>query len=133
MSASTDDPSTTDPSAYRLPITVVPTAYRLVLTPDLAAATFAGDVEIDLTVTEPVTTIVLNAAELDISFAEFTARDPDAGYALTPDAIALDGGEERATLSFAETLQPGQATLHLSFTGILNDRLHGFYRSTFTD
>ena len=52
MSASTDDPSTTDPSAYRLPTTVVPTAYRLVLTPDLAAATFAGDVEIDLTVTE---------------------------------------------------------------------------------
>ena len=28
---------------------------------------------------------------------------------------------------------PGPATLHLAFTGILNDKLHGFYRSTFTD
>ena len=27
----------------------------------------------------------------------------------------------------------GPATLHLAFTGILNDKLHGFYRSTFTD
>jgi len=133
MTPSTADPTSTDAPAYRLPTTVVPRAYRLVLTPDLAAATFAGDVEIDVTITEPVTSITLNAAELAITFAELNERDADAGYALAPGAVDLDEAEERAVLRFPETLTPGEATLHLSFTGILNDKLHGFYRSTFTD
>ena len=49
---------------YRLPRTVVPSRYDLRLEPDLAAATFAGRVEIAVTVQEPVEEIVLNAAEL---------------------------------------------------------------------
>jgi puromycin-sensitive aminopeptidase len=133
MSASTADPSATDPSVYRLPTTVAPRHYRLVLTPDLEAATFTGDVEIDITIGEPIDSIVLNAAELVITFAELTAQNPDDGYALTPGDIVLDEVEERAVLTFPETLQPGEATLHLAFTGILNDKLRGFYRSTFTD
>jgi puromycin-sensitive aminopeptidase len=104
----------------------------LVLTPDLDAATFAGDVEIDVTIHEAVDTITLNAAELDITLAELTPGNP-AGNALSPTAIDLDEEEERATLTFGEPLEPGSATLHLTFVGILNDKLHGFYRSTFTD
>jgi puromycin-sensitive aminopeptidase len=104
----------------------------LVLTPDLDAATFAGDVEIDVTIHEAVDTITLNAAELDITLAELTPGNPT-GNALSPTAIDLDEEEERATLTFGEPLEPGSATLHLTFVGILNDKLHGFYRSTFTD
>jgi puromycin-sensitive aminopeptidase len=122
-----------DLPAYRLPTSVRPHAYRLVLTPDLAAATFAGDVEIDVTVEEPTATITLNTAEIELTFAELNDGDPDRGYALAPSTIALDPVEERATLTFAEPLATGPATLHLAFTGILNDKLHGFYRSTFTD
>jgi puromycin-sensitive aminopeptidase len=134
MSAPTNDIDTAaDTPAYRLPTTVRPHAYRLVLTPDLAAATFAGDVEIDVTVESPTPSITLNAAELEITFAELNDSDPDAGWALSPADIALDPDEERVTLTFAEPLRPGPATLHLAFTGILNDKLHGFYRSTFTD
>ncbi|MGP8006123.1 MAG: M1 family metallopeptidase [Acidimicrobiales bacterium] len=133
MSAPTADPPTTDPSSYRLPATVTPRHYRLVLTPELAAATFTGDVEIDVTIHQPVDSITLNAAELAITFAELSSRNPDDGYALAPDDIVLDDVEGRATLTFPETLQPGEATLHLAFNGILNDKLRGFYRSTFTD
>jgi puromycin-sensitive aminopeptidase len=32
-----------------------------------------------------------------------------------------------------ETLEPGEWELHTSFSGILNDHLHGFYRSTYKD
>jgi puromycin-sensitive aminopeptidase len=124
--------TTADPSTYRLSTTVEPHRYRLVLTPDLDAATFAGDVEIDVTVHQAVDTITLNAAELDITLAELTPGNP-AGNALSPTAIDLDEKEERATLTFGEPLAPGSATLHLTFAGILNDKLHGFYRSTFTD
>ena len=134
MSAPTNDldvqPET---PAYRLPTSVRPHAYRLVLTPDLDRATFAGDVEIDITVESPTPAVTFNAAELDITFAELNDSDPDAGYAIAPIEIALDLEEERVTLLFAEPLRTGPAVLHLSFTGILNDKLHGFYRSTFTD
>ena len=138
MSAPTSDAAgptsnETDHPDYLLPISVRPHAYRLVLVPNLPEASFTGDVEIDLTINEPTTSITLNAAELAITFAELNDSNPDNGYALAPTDISLDETEERATLTFAEPLAPGAATLHLSFTGILNDKLHGFYRSTFTD
>jgi puromycin-sensitive aminopeptidase len=132
MSTRTND-TTDQESTYRLPTSVRPLAYRLLLTPDLPAATFAGDVEIDINVEEPTSSITLNAAELEITFAELNDADPDGGYALTPTGIDLDATEERATLTFAQPLEVGPATLHLAFAGILNDKLHGFYRSTFSD
>ncbi len=113
--------------AYRLPRTVLPRHYRLELTPDLAAATFAGQVSIDVEITEPTATVVLNAAELDITTA--TVR---AGGGEHRASVALDPDEERATLTLPDELASGPATVELAFTGILNDKLHGFYRSTFT-
>ncbi len=128
-----DDDTAEGGSAYRLPTAVRPHAYRLVLTPDLPAASFTGDVEIDVTIAEPTSSITLNAADLAITFAELNDGNPDGGYALSPSGIDVDADEERATLTFPEPLAPGPATLHLAFDGILNDKLHGFYRSTFSD
>jgi puromycin-sensitive aminopeptidase len=129
----TSDTTSGETPAYRLPTSVRPHAYRLVLTPDLSGATFSGDVEIDITIERSTASITLNAAELEITLAELNDGDPDEGYALSPTSIGLDPHEERVTLTFAAPIDPGPATLHLSFEGILNDRLHGFYRSTFTD
>ena len=137
MSAPTDD----DPMTYRLPRSVVPSRYRLTLVPDLAAATFAGEVAIDVTVDEPVTTIVLNAAELTIDSVSLIPTGtggadngaPSGAEPLEPTSTTLDADEERVTLTFDQPVAVGPATLRLSFTGILNDKLHGFYRSTFTD
>jgi hypothetical protein len=39
---------------YRLPTTVIPERYEIRLTPDLAAATFAGEERVFLQVREPV-------------------------------------------------------------------------------
>ena len=137
MSAPTDD----DPMTYRLPRSVVPSRYRLTLVPDLAAATFAGEVAIDVTVDEPVTTIVLNAAELTIDSVSLIPSGtggadngaPSGAEPLEPTSTTLDADEERVTLTFDQPVAVGPATLRLSFTGILNDKLRGFYRSTFTD
>ncbi|HEX3563941.1 MAG TPA: M1 family metallopeptidase, partial [Acidimicrobiales bacterium] len=130
MSAPTDD----DPTTYRLPYTVVPSRYRLTLVPDLSGASFTGEVSIDVTVAEPITDIVLNAAELTIESATLSPTGaPGGAAALEPSSTTLDAEEERVTLTFPEPVPTGPATLQLSFTGILNDKLHGFYRSTFTD
>ena len=46
---------------------------------------------------------------------------------------ALDIENEQATFDFPETLNPGRWELQIAFSGILNDKLHGFYRSTYKD
>ncbi|NLV55436.1 MAG: M1 family peptidase [Acidimicrobiales bacterium] len=114
--------------AYRLPRTVLPRRYDLHLVPDLDAATFAGTVSIEVEVVETVTEIVLNSIELTID--ETTVERDGERH---PATVALDDDTERATLTLDAPLGPGPATVHLTFAGVLNDKLHGFYRSTFTD
>ena len=119
--------STSNP--YRLGRTVVPHAYRIFLTPDLEEATFAGRVEIDVDIEETTSSFTLHAIELDLGAASVTG----AGTTLRSLAPTLDEQYETATFSFDEPLSQGPATIEIAFTGVLNDQLHGFYRSTFTD
>src|SRR5215813_11707635 len=114
---------------YRLPATVVPKRYDLRLEPDLTAATFAGEAVITVEVETTVTEIVCNAAELAIQSAALT-RD---GSVPIHGSITLDTASERARFVFPAAIAPGEWKLTLRFTGTLNDRLHGFYRSTYKD
>ncbi|HET9689972.1 MAG TPA: M1 family metallopeptidase [Acidimicrobiales bacterium] len=113
---------------HRLPRTVVPERYHLELEPDLDAASFRGHVEIDVVVAEPTPTVVCNAAELAIGRVTATLAD---GSDLVA-TVEVDADAERLTASFAEPLPAGPARLTIDFDGVLNDRLHGFYRSTST-
>jgi puromycin-sensitive aminopeptidase len=118
-----------DPVPYRLPRTIVPAHYDLTLTPDLGNASFAGEARIKVTVTEAVTEVVLNAVELDILTVEFINT---AGERLTG-RVTYDEAEERATILLDGTAPVGVWELDITFVGVLNDKLHGFYRSTFRD
>ena len=114
---------------YRLPTTVVPSRYDLRLEPDLEAATFAGEETVAITVTGPVTEIVLNAAELAIEAASVQLADGT----VVQGSAALEEETERARLLFPSPIPAGEHRLAIAFTGVLNDRLHGFYRSTYKD
>ncbi len=114
---------------YRLPTTVVPQRYELTLAPDLANWTFTGEEKISINVREPVREIVLNAAELELQSVELRLAD---GKVL-PGRPSLDAENEQATLSFSENVPAGRHELQIKFSGILNDKLHGFYRSTYKD
>ena len=114
---------------YRLPSSVVPNRYELRLVPDLDAATFAGEETVTVTIREPVTEIVLNAAELAIQAVSIR----DAAGTVVQGSAVLEEAQERARLLFPSALAPGEWRLTLAFTGTLNDRLRGFYRSTYKD
>lgn len=113
---------------YRLPKNVTPKRYEIRLTPDLKAFTFQGEVNIAVVVNEATDDVVLNALELEIDKA--TAER--GGKSLNARA-ELETAKERAHLRFNEKLTPGEWTLKVAFRGILNDKLHGFYRSQYTD
>jgi puromycin-sensitive aminopeptidase len=115
---------------HRLPATVRPLRYDLTLQPDLEGATFSGSCAATVTVTEATSTVVLNAIELAIDEAWLT---DELGQRLDVTGIELDEEAERATLALASPVDTGTWVVHTRFRGVLNDRLHGFYRSTFTD
>jgi puromycin-sensitive aminopeptidase len=121
---------------FRLPPGVVPKRYAIRLAPDLSAATFDGDEQIEIEISEARTSIVLNVTELEIHQAMLSigwqseGAEPDGEHALS---IALDEAAEFLTLGAPETITPGKYTLSIGFSGILNDKLCGFYRSTFQD
>ena len=112
---------------YRLPANIIPERYEIKLTPDLAGATFAGEQKVFVQVLDPVRQIVVNAAELQ--FQAVAIRGPS-GKVISGSTV-LDSENERATFNFVETLNPGPWELEIKFSGILNDKLHGFYRSTY--
>jgi puromycin-sensitive aminopeptidase len=114
---------------YRLPRVVVPSRYDLRLEPDLVTSTFAGEETVAVTVHEPTREIVLNAAEIAITSV---VLENDAGGRLVGTAES-DEALERARLTFPQAATPGPWRLRLTFRGTLNDKLRGFYRSTYKD
>lgn len=107
---------------------VVPHRYDLTLEPDLTAATFAGRESIQVQVIKPVTEILLNAHELEIQRAVLRNQTRS-----IEGSVELLESDQRARIKLDGEASPGSWVLDLDFTGILNDQLVGFYRSTFTD
>ena len=109
--------------AQRLPQNVIPSNYALRFTPDLAAETFAGEETIAVTLKEPATSIVLNVAEIE--FDDVTIASAGKTQKAT---VAVDAQLERATFMVPEPVS-GDASIHIRYRGLLNDKLRGFYIS----
>jgi aminopeptidase N len=110
--------------AQRLAGTVVPDHYALSFAPDFQRDNFRGRATIDVQVKQPTTTVTLHAAEIAFQSVRITSggRTQDA-------RVRLDEKTETATLAVAQPIASGSATIEAEFTGILNDKLRGFYLS----
>jgi puromycin-sensitive aminopeptidase len=111
-------------AAQRLSDTVVPDHYTLWFAPDLQKETFRGRETIRVQVRSATRTIVLHAAEIE--FGEVTIT---AGARVQMATATLDAKTETATLTVPQEIPAGTATLQITYTGILNDKLRGFYLS----
>jgi aminopeptidase N/puromycin-sensitive aminopeptidase len=111
-------------SAQRLPENVVTESYDLKFEPNLAKATFTGEETIKLQLLRPASSITLNSAEIEFKETTITA-----GGAAQTAKITSDEKKEFATLTVPKSIPAGPAEIHIQFTGILNDKLRGFYLS----
>jgi puromycin-sensitive aminopeptidase len=110
----------------KLPGHILPERYTITLFPNLQEFAFSGEEEIILELTKNVTEITLHAVELEINSAEIFKTKK-----IKSTKITYDERTETATIFFDKTIRKGEAKLKLTFTGILNDKMRGFYRSKY--
>jgi aminopeptidase N len=109
-------------AAQRLPESATPENYKLAFTPDLENAKFEGDETISVRVLKPTSEITLNAVDLD--FHEVTIAS---GGATQKAKVTPDKEKEMVVLSVEKPLTAGKATIHITYTGILNNEMRGLY------
>lgn len=119
----------TEANSATLPENVKPSRYDLTLAPDLVGFTFSGSESIQIQILEPTPEIVLNCAEIEIQSCVLTIGSERQ----TPTETVFNEKAETVAFKFGAAIAPGQAKLNIEFTGELNDRLLGFYRSLYTD
>ncbi len=109
-------------AAQRLSQVATPENYKLVFTPDLEKATFEGDETISLNVLKPTSEITLNAVDIDFHDVTITS-----GGTSQKAKVTLEKEKEMVVLALDKPLATGPATLHITYTGILNSEMRGLY------
>lgn len=110
----------------RLSQNVIPQHYEVTLFPELEARTFSGTVRILLTIKKSTKKITLHAKELLLQdvFVEKEKKVLFASNSTTQEK------EETVTFTFNESLV-GKVYLSVTFKGVLNKHMRGFYESTY--
>jgi aminopeptidase N len=120
--ASNSLPSHTAPARHvvsQLPPGAVPQHYRIHITPDIANLRFAGQVDIELELKKPSTTLTLQA--VDLVFARATIDS--IGQA----KVSTDAKAQTATFSFDRMLPAGKHTLSLAYQGKIYKQAYGLF------
>jgi aminopeptidase N len=112
--------------AQRLPGGASPDHYSLTVNINFPSNSYEGDETIDLNLSKPTKTITLNAVEIDFHDVTVTAG----GQSQTA-RVSSDEKNEMATFTVDNEVPAGAATVHIKYTGHLNDKLRGFYLSTY--
>ena len=114
------------PRNVRLPLNIKPKRYTLDLKPDLREFVFLGQETIDLEIIESTSTIILHSLDIEIQNCNLILPQQ---IPIEPIQTISDKNTGTIRFIFDQELPKGPATLKLDFTGEINDRLRGFYRS----
>ena len=106
---------------------VIPTNYDIIFEPLFHNFKFNGEEIITLNLPKPTNSINLDAAELSIKESHIIH-----GGKIISTKSSLNEKDEKLTIKLAQKIK-GKAKLSIKFTGTLNDRLLGFYKSQYKD
>ena len=108
-----------------------PVHYDLTLEPNFENFKFDGEVTIDLEVQEDTKSISLNSVEIDIHETKITSGS---GTITSSPTLSYNEDTQTTKIEFDQTIPAGsKAKLYHKFTGTLNDKMAGFYRSSYKD
>jgi len=109
-------------TAQRLPDIAHPENYKLTFTPDLDSARFDGNEIISIEVLKPTSEITLNAVDIDFHDVTIASGGTTQKAKVTPEKE-----NEMVVLGVEKQIPAGPATIHITYTGILNNEMRGFY------
>uniref|UniRef100_A0A914XGU4 Aminopeptidase n=1 Tax=Plectus sambesii TaxID=2011161 RepID=A0A914XGU4_9BILA len=112
----------------KLPEIAKPRHYDITLWPDLVNFTFKGIEKIDLQILKPTNYLMFHSNAIDFKEASLKTAD---GSEYTKLTVEFDAHWTTVTVHLPVELQSGDVTLHIEYSAILNDKMHGFYRSTY--
>ncbi|ANZ75050.1 BA75_02276T0 [Komagataella pastoris] len=124
--------STKFPERQLLPANVKPTKYDLTLEPLFSTFKFNGEETIYLDVQENSSSITLHALEIDLHDSLLITANKSK---ISPLHVTSNHDDQSLTFQFKEgTLVKGdKVQLQLKFIGELNDKMAGFYRSSYEE
>lgn len=118
---------------FRLPSAIRPTTYNLLLHPDLETKTFSGNVKIDFDVSESAPFVALHSKSLNVSTNKLI-KNLENGAEGIPIKSSFEYGKfEYFIVEPESTLEAGNYTIDLSFSGSLDHKNVGFYGSSYLD
>ncbi len=106
---------------------VIPTRYTLEFRPNLSTFKFNGNEEIEVNVRKKTNSITLNSSELKIKSASVESIGT-----IQIARVEIDAKNECITLRLKKPVSD-KAKLRIDFSGINNNKLHGFYKSRYLD
>ena len=106
---------------------VIPINYEIMFEPLFHNFKFNGEEIITLNLPKPTNSIKLDAAELSIKESHIIQ-----GKKIIHVKSSLNEKDEKLNIKLAKKIK-GKAKLSIKFTGTLNDRLLGFYKSQYKD
>ncbi|XP_027947844.1 endoplasmic reticulum aminopeptidase 1 [Eumetopias jubatus] len=115
----------------RLPEHIIPVYYDLLIHVNLTTLTFEGTTEIEITASQPTSTIILHSHLLQISKATLKTR---VGERLSAEPLRVleYPPHEQIALLAPEPLAVGiPYTVVIDYAGHLSEHLNGFYKSTY--
>ncbi len=112
-------PTATAP--IQLPSNVVPEHYDIFVRPDAVSLRFDASVRITVSVREPTSNIVLNAADLQVERAVLMPGGEQAAN------IELNHEQQTATLTFPRTIEPGTYELAIDYKGRISENADGLF------
>ena len=102
-----------------------PIRYSLCLEPDFVNFRFSGQVDIELQSRQPVEQVVLNILELAVWSCKLKVDDKE-----IPCIFQINPKKEELKIDLPEIMS-GTFFLTIEYQGWINDKMAGFYRSTF--
>ncbi|PAV64104.1 hypothetical protein WR25_05612 [Diploscapter pachys] len=112
----------------RLPLFAKPSHYHIQLKPNFSNFTFEGEVSVEFEILETTDFLKLHAVDLAVHNISLTAKDgnpyPDlqSEYSVKTNML---------TVKLPKKFEPQKMKLTIKYTGELNNKMHGFYRSSY--
>ena len=110
----------------RLGKDIIPLDYKIQIKPDLENFTFEGIETINLNVFRSTRNITLHSKELEIETAEVRINQQKIFG-----KIIYNKKSETTTFTFPKFVPAGKIKLTIVFKGVLNDKMRGFYKSSY--